>query len=110
MNKQKFTLQLLKKKIRYNKDIYNIFSKMSKKYKLAIATNAVSETLDICVDILKIRKFCNYLISNENVTTPKPHPEIYLRCLINLGLKQKETLIIENSHYGGFQLKTQDVI
>lgn len=106
MNKQKFTLQLLKKKIRYNKDIYNIFSKMSKKYKLAIATNAVSETLDICVDILKIRKFCNYLISNENVTTPKPHPEIYLRCLINLGLKPKETLIIEDSHYG--RISAQD--
>lgn len=106
MNKQKFTLQLLKKKIKYNKDIYNIFSKMSKKYKLAIATNAVNETLDICVDILKIRKFCNYLISNENVSTPKPHPEIYLRCLINLGLKPKETLIIEDSHYG--RISAQD--
>jgi len=106
MNKQKFTLQLLKKKIKYNKDIYNIFSKMSKKYKLAIATNAVNETLDICVDILKIRKFCNYLISNENVSTPKPHPEIYLRCLVNLGLKPKETLIIEDSHYG--RISAQD--
>ena len=106
MNKQKFTLQLLKKKIKYNKDIYNIFSKMSKKYKLAIATNAVNETLDICVDILRIRKFCNYLISNENVSTPKPHPEIYLRCLINLGLKPKETLIIEDSHYG--RISAQD--
>ena len=106
MNKQKFTLQLLKKKIRYNKDIYNIFSKMSKKYKLAIATNAVNETLNICVDILKIRKFCSYLISNENVSTPKPHPEIYLRCLINLGLKPKETLIIEDSHYG--RISAQD--
>ena len=106
MNKQKFTLQLLKKKIRYNKDIYNIFSKMSKKYKLAIATNAVNETLDICVDILRIRKFCSYLISNENVSTPKPHPEIYLRCLINLGLKPKETLIIEDSHYG--RISAQD--
>jgi len=106
MNKQKFTLQLLKKKIKYNKDIYNIFSKMSKKYKLAIATNAVNETLNICVDILKIRKFCSYLISNENVSTPKPHPEIYLRCLINLGLKPKETLIIEDSHYG--RISAQD--
>jgi dTDP-glucose pyrophosphorylase len=34
------------------------------------------------------------------VQNPKPHPEIYLRCLIRLGLKPKETLILEDSHYG----------
>ena len=99
-NKQKFTLELLKKKIKYNKNVFNIFSKLSKKFSLAIATNAVEETLNICVDILKIRKFCKYIISNKSVSNPKPHPEIYLKCLINLSLKPKETMIIEDSHYG----------
>ena len=91
---------MLKKKIKYNKNIYDIFLKLSKKYKISIATNAVEETLNICIDILKIREFCDYLISNNNVKNPKPHPEIYLKCLINLSLKPKETLIIEDSHYG----------
>ena len=98
--KQKFTLELLKKKLKFNSKTYKLFLKLSKKYKLAIATNAVNETLSLCTKKLKIRKFCDYLISNENVKNPKPHPEIYLKCLIELGLKPKETLIIEDSHYG----------
>ena len=98
--KQKLTLSLLKKKIKYDKNTYSLFSKLSKKYKIAIATNAVRETLNICVKTLKISKFCTYLISNEEVKKPKPHPEIYLRCLLKLGLKPKETLIVEDSHYG----------
>lgn len=98
--KQKFTLELLKKKLKFNSKTYKLFLKLSKKYKLAIATNAINETLNLCTKKLKIRKFCNYLISNENVKNPKPHPEIYLKCLIELGLKPKETLIIEDSHYG----------
>ncbi len=86
--------------MKFNLKTYNLFFKLSKKYKLAIATNAVNETLSLCTKKLKIRKFCDYLISNENVKNPKPHPEIYLKCLIELGLKPKETLIIEDSHYG----------
>lgn len=98
--KQKLTLELLKKKIKFNKKIYNLFYKFSKNYKLAIATNAVRETLDICLKILKIKKFCSYSLSNNDLINPKPHPEIYLRCLVKLGLRPSETLIIEDSHYG----------
>ncbi len=98
--KQKLTIELLKKKIKYNKRIFNLFYKLSKNYKLAIATNAVNETMELCLRVLKIKKFCSYSICNNNVINPKPHPEIYLRCLVELGLKPSETIIIEDSHYG----------
>ena len=104
--KQKITYKLLKKKIKYNKDIFNLFLKLSKKYKIAIATNAVRETLNICIKILRIKKYCEFTISNEEVKNPKPHPEIYLQCLVKLGLKPKETIIVEDSHYG--RISAQD--
>lgn len=98
--KQKLTIKLLKKKIKYNKKIYDLFYKLSKDYKVAIATNAVRETMELCLKVLKIKKFCSYSICNNDLNNPKPHPEIYLRCLVKLGLKPSETIIIEDSHYG----------
>ena len=98
--KQAYTKKLLKKYIKFNFEIFKIFKELSKKYKIAIATNAVKDTLNICVKILKIKKYCNFLISNQEVNNSKPHPEIYLRTLIQFGLRPKETLIIEDSHHG----------
>ena len=34
------------------------------------------------------------------MSNSKPHPEIYLRSLIELNLKPKETLVIEDSYFG----------
>ena len=98
--KQKITEDLLKKNIKKNKEILNLFKKLKKKYKIAIATNAVRATLDICIDKLGIKKFIDFNISNQDVKNNKPHPEIYLKCLINLNLKPKETMIIEDSYFG----------
>lgn len=86
--------------IKYDKKIYKIFEFYSKKYKIAIASNAIRKTLDKCIKILKIKKFISFSISNNEVSKAKPHPEIYLRCFINLGLKPSENLILEDSHFG----------
>ena len=45
-----------------------------KNTKIAIATNAVQETLNICLKNLKINKFVNYAICNENLNNSKPNP------------------------------------
>lgn len=86
--------------INFNKSIYRIFYSLSKKYKLAIATNAIKSTLDICVKRLRIKKFLSYKISNEQLNNCKPHPEIYLKCFLSLGMKPSEVLIAEDSHFG----------
>jgi dTDP-glucose pyrophosphorylase len=49
---------------------------------------------------LGLKKYIDFSISNEEVLNSKPHPEIYLRSLIKLDLKPKETLIIEDSYFG----------
>ena len=98
--KQKKTQQLLNNELKFNSKIHNIFSKLSKKYKICIATNAVKNTLDICLKKMKIEKFILKAFSNEDVSNNKPHPEIYLKCLINMGLKPSETLIFEDSSHG----------
>ena len=103
--KQKITARLIAKKVKFDKKIYNIFFELSKKYTLAIATNARSATLKRCIKVLKIKKFCSFTISCDQINKPKPHPEIYLRCIIKLGLKPKEVLVLEDSHYGRLSAK-----
>ena len=99
--KQIITNKLIKKKINKNKKIYNIFKTLNKKnYKIAVATNAVSATLNICIKKLGISKFVNFKLSNEDIKNPKPNPEIYLRVFIHFGIYPSNALIIEDSHYG----------
>ena len=98
--KQENTLKLLNKFIKYNPKIYNTFLKLSKSYKISLATNAVKKTLDLCLKKLRINKFISHSYSNEDVANNKPHPQVYLKCLVNMGLKPSETLIFEDSHHG----------
>lgn len=99
-DKKTFTNKILKKKILYNKKIEKIFSVLSKKYKIVVATNAVKETLDICLSKLKVKKYVNFSISNEDVINPKPNPEIYFKIFIKYGIYPNECLILEDSSYG----------
>ena len=99
-NKQLFTNKLLKEKIKFNEKVYGIFKILSKKYNLVIASNAVDQTIKICVKNLKIKKFIKFHISNQDVKNPKPHPEIYLKAILRLYNSPKECVIIEDSYFG----------
>ena len=98
--KQELTKEELKTNIKYNANLYNLFKVLSKKYILAIATNSINVTLDICIKKLKINKFIKFKIGTDILKNKKPHPEIYLRCLIALGVRPSETLILEDSYIG----------
>lgn len=98
--KQELTAKYFEKKLKINKNINKLFKILSKNYKLGIATNCVSKTLEISINKLKIRNFLTYEISNEDVKKPKPHSEIYLKSILALGLNPNEVLIVEDSNHG----------
>ena len=98
--KQKITSEILKKKIKKNNKIIKIMRNLHNKYKIVVATNAVSSTLNICLNKLGIEKYVDFKLSNEDINRPKPNPEIYLRIFVKFGIYPSEALIIEDSHYG----------
>ncbi len=99
--KQKITLETLKKVIKEKNDLKKLFKYLkNQKYKIAVATNAVKSTLKICLKQLKLEKFIDYSLSNEDIKNSKPNPEIYLKIFIKFGVYPQEALIIEDSHYG----------
>ena len=103
--KNQITRKLLNKNIKFNVKIFKLFKILSKKFKIGIATNAIEETLEIAINKLKIKKFIKFSISTKSIENPKPHPEIYLRCIISLNSKPKNTLILEDSHNGRIAAK-----
>ena len=98
--KQKITSNLLKKKIKKNNNILKIFKFLKKDYKIAVATNAVKSTLNICLKNLAIENYVDFKLSNSDVKNPKPNPEIYLKIFVHFGIYPSSALIVEDSHYG----------
>ena len=98
--KQKYTNDLLKSEIKFNPNILNLFKRLKNKYKIAVATNSINKTLNLCLTKLKINKIVDFAISTDELNNTKPHPEIYLKCMIKLNSRPSETLVLEDSYYG----------
>lgn len=105
LNKQSLTAKLLKKEVKYSRKTFELFKKLKKNFNIAIATNSINSTLNTCIKNLGIKKYINFAIGTNQIKHTKPHPEIYLKCLIKFGCMPRETLIIEDSYVGRLAAK-----
>jgi HAD superfamily hydrolase (TIGR01509 family) len=69
-------------------------------YKLVCCSNSTRETLKLMLESAGIYNFFDTIFGNDDVSNPKPNPEIYLKAFEALKLKPQETLIIEDSPHG----------
>lgn len=69
-------------------------------YRLAVCTNAVRESAELMLERAGLRQYFDFVISNEDVSNPKPDPEIYLAALERLGLAPRQAVIIEDAPHG----------
>jgi HAD superfamily hydrolase (TIGR01509 family) len=99
-DKQYSTFNILRQ-IEVNSHLINIFLTLKQKnIKIAVATNSIRESVKLCLLKLGILEYVDYYISNEDVTKPKPFPEMYWRCMTALNVIPKNTIIVEDSHIG----------
>jgi beta-phosphoglucomutase-like phosphatase (HAD superfamily) len=99
--KQKYTFEHAEHHILKNENIKQVFFEYSTKgYKIAVASNAIKDFCSLVVKILEIDSVTNLLMSNEDVSQSKPHPEIYSTIISHFGYSPSETLIFEDSKFG----------
>ena len=99
--KQKQTYKLLKKSVKKDIQLINFFKKLKKnKYYIAVASNTIRDSLNMILNQLELKKFVEFSISNEDVNSPKPHPEMFWKCMIHFKILPSETTIIEDSPKG----------
>lgn len=68
--------------------------------KIAVASNSIRETLDNCLRSLGLLDLIDYSLSNEDVTFPKPNPEIYNKVMEHFKATPRTTVIFEDSPIG----------
>jgi len=99
--KQKYTKELIPKYCPpdYSKIILLKHLK-AKGIKVACCSNSVKETLHLMLQASGLFPFFDLIIGNDEITNPKPHPEIYIEAMKRLGVNNKECIIIEDSPHG----------
>ena len=75
----------------------NIYKKGNKS---CIVTNCNSLVAKSIVDILGISKHVDFIISSEDCSQCKPHPEPYLQAMKKFGVQKNRTYIFEDSKTG----------
>ena len=68
--------------------------------KIAVCSNAVRRSVELMIHGSGLDAYCDLLLSNEDVTESKPHPEIYQKAMEAFGFEPEECLIVEDNEKG----------
>lgn len=68
--------------------------------KIGLATSSDLVLMNTVVDALHIRNYFKAMVSAQYLTYGKPHPEVFLNCAAELGVKPDKCLVIEDSING----------
>lgn len=69
-------------------------------YRLAVCSNAIRESVELMLRQAGIYEYFEFCISNEEVSRPKPDPEIYLKAINRMGIGPKQVVIVEDAAHG----------
>ena len=98
--KQRLTLLKLKN-LQPSSQLIECMERLSSEgYKLAVCSNSIRRTVLTVLSKLGIIEYFDLILSNEDVKTSKPHPEIYWKAMSMLGVLPEETMIVEDSPFG----------
>jgi HAD superfamily hydrolase (TIGR01509 family) len=67
---------------------------------MAVASSAMRKNVDFVVEALKLGAFFETIVSGDEVSHPKPDPEIYLAAASHLGVEPSRCLAFEDSPIG----------
>lgn len=99
--KQLYTMQITYQECtpKFNHE-YALSTLKAEGYKLAVASNSIRNTIEVMMELAKLTPYLDTITSNQDVTTGKPNPEIYLKTMEKLGLEPTECLIVEDNEHG----------
>ncbi len=107
-NKQDSTFKLLES-LPKNVTAINIMNYLKENgWKIAVASNSIRETIIKSLHGIDVLHLPDYIVSNEDVWHPKPHPEMYWKCMVALNAFPKDTkdgIAINISHINHLRAK-----
>jgi len=98
--KQDATLRIIDK-LRPDKYMASILKQLKADgYTIHVCSNSVKRTIETMLEKKGLLRLVDKIFSNQDVKTPKPNPEVFLRSIIDVGVSPRETLVIEDSPIG----------
>jgi HAD superfamily hydrolase (TIGR01549 family) len=98
--KQDITLRMLGE-IKRDEELVSFMAFLQNQgIKLAVASNSVRNTIDLVLRNLGIIDFFSLILSNEDVRSSKPHPEIYWKTMMHFEVVPDAMVIFEDSYVG----------
>jgi HAD superfamily hydrolase (TIGR01509 family) len=67
---------------------------------MAVASSAVSKNVEFIVEALELRPYLRVILTGDEVSHPKPDPEIYLKTAAKLGVQPAACVAFEDSFVG----------
>lgn len=80
-------------------DVRDVLSKLKGKYKLCVCTMSTKKMLKDFIRDCDLDVF-DLLLADEDIDNSKPNPEIYLKALELLNIKNDEAIVVEDSNSG----------
>lgn len=97
--KQEKTQEHIQEYIVYNAELKNEIERLSKKYKLCLATNATAAFIIKSLDIMQIRSYFTR-INTATEYPAKPDPYTFIDCMTCCSSNHRSTVIFEDSEVG----------
>lgn len=69
-------------------------------YRLAVGSNSIFKTVETMMELSQLTEYLEFFLSNQDVTQPKPNPEMYVTAIGKFGLEPSECLIVEDNENG----------
>ncbi|MBU0964274.1 HAD family phosphatase [Patescibacteria group bacterium] len=92
---------LFNKELKTNPGAISLIKHLCKNgYPILLASSAPRPSINLIIKKFHLRKYLKHIISGDNVTKGKPHPEIFLKSAKKLKLKPSQILVIEDSISG----------
>ena len=99
--KQKCTHKVISDTVQPSWPIHMLLRRLkSQDYTIYCASNSIRSSVKLMLLKTGYMEFVDEYFSNEDVKNPKPHSEIYLKCMVHAGVNPEDCLIVEDSHIG----------
>ena len=99
--KQQYTLEIVHQKCKPIFHHQYALSRLKQRgLKLAVCSNSIRKTIELMMEKSALIQYMDLIMSNQDVTNPKPDPEMYCKAIEKLNLRPEECLILEDNENG----------
>lgn len=99
--KQEFTLKMFATQLTYDARLVLTMNALKDAgYTLGVCSNSIRRSIYTALSNIGVIEYLDIILSADDVTRPKPYPEIYWQAMAKLGVLPEETLIVEDNPHG----------